>query len=349
MPRYEFVEGSSSKFWLIALTGKSFTTTYGRIGGSGASTTKSFSSPAEAAKEYEKLIGEKVRKGYELVGGKSKAGRAAPKAPAKAATKAAAKTAAKVKTKPTGPFAKEFAEAFTTDAVHFMKLSPAKPSKAEAAPRATSGGRPIMAEGQAWPTCSSCGGNLSLYLQFDVEPEMGLGFVPGSHVLVFNCATCDGMALITPNKKVPKAWLSPDNPQTYRVIMNRPAAREAVFPADETMLEQRVTFARADEQATTLMPDEDDVYLLEPDGSGEPPRGKEGFKIGGIPHRIQPWRAPKCSCGAPLGFLFQLTDGADPGWRSKQKKHLGFVAYEAFIHACTKQCSPYATLVIPDR
>ena len=32
MPRYEFSEGTSSKFWEINLSGPSFTTTYGKIG-----------------------------------------------------------------------------------------------------------------------------------------------------------------------------------------------------------------------------------------------------------------------------------------------------------------------------
>src|SRR5215831_9414919 len=69
MPRYEFSEGSSNKFWEITLEGSTFTTTYGRIGSDGQSTTKSFKSDAEAKKAYDKLIAEKVKKGYELVGG----------------------------------------------------------------------------------------------------------------------------------------------------------------------------------------------------------------------------------------------------------------------------------------
>ena len=74
MPRYEFSEGSSNKFWEINLSGKSFTTTYGKIGTSGQTTIKSWKDNAEAKTQYEKLIAEKSKKGYELVGGgKSKA------------------------------------------------------------------------------------------------------------------------------------------------------------------------------------------------------------------------------------------------------------------------------------
>ena len=64
MPRYEFAEGGSNKFWEITLTGKSFTTTYGKIGASGQTTVKNFGSDAEAKKEYEKLVAEKTKKGY---------------------------------------------------------------------------------------------------------------------------------------------------------------------------------------------------------------------------------------------------------------------------------------------
>ena len=69
MPRYEFSEGTSNKFWQIDLSGTSFTTTYGKIGTSGQTTLKQFKTDAEAKKEYDKLIAEKTKKGYELVGG----------------------------------------------------------------------------------------------------------------------------------------------------------------------------------------------------------------------------------------------------------------------------------------
>lgn len=67
MPRYEFKEGKSSKFWQIELEDDSFTTRYGRIGTEGQETEKNFDSRAEAKREYEKLIAEKVKKGYQLV------------------------------------------------------------------------------------------------------------------------------------------------------------------------------------------------------------------------------------------------------------------------------------------
>ena len=43
--RFEFVEGTSSKFWEISTDGNNVTVRYGRIGTNGQSQTKSFTSP----------------------------------------------------------------------------------------------------------------------------------------------------------------------------------------------------------------------------------------------------------------------------------------------------------------
>src|SRR5260221_14070789 len=69
MPRYEFSEGTSNKFWEINLSGKSFTTTYGKIGTSGQTTIKTWKTEAEAKKEYDKIVAEKAKKEYERAGG----------------------------------------------------------------------------------------------------------------------------------------------------------------------------------------------------------------------------------------------------------------------------------------
>ncbi|GHG72672.1 WGR domain-containing protein [Comamonas sp. JC664] len=68
MPRYEFKEGSSSKFWEITLSGNTFTTRWGRIGTDGQEKTQTFGTPAEAQKEHDKLVREKEKKGYVIEG-----------------------------------------------------------------------------------------------------------------------------------------------------------------------------------------------------------------------------------------------------------------------------------------
>jgi len=69
MPRYEFKEGSSNKFWEITLDGSSFTTKYGRIGSDGQETIKEWDDDDKAKTEYDKIVAKKVKEGYKLVGG----------------------------------------------------------------------------------------------------------------------------------------------------------------------------------------------------------------------------------------------------------------------------------------
>lgn len=60
----EFSDGSSNKFWEIEISGNDVTTRWGRIGTDGQSKTKSFPNAAAAQKEYDKLLKEKLGKGY---------------------------------------------------------------------------------------------------------------------------------------------------------------------------------------------------------------------------------------------------------------------------------------------
>ena len=62
--RFEFVEGTSSKFWEISTSGNNVSVRYGRIGSNGQTQTKSFTSPTAAAQHAEKQIASKLAKGY---------------------------------------------------------------------------------------------------------------------------------------------------------------------------------------------------------------------------------------------------------------------------------------------
>ncbi len=64
-PRYfEFVQGTSSKFWEVSQTSNSMTTRWGRIGSNGQTKTKTFSDEQSAASAAAKLVEEKTREGY---------------------------------------------------------------------------------------------------------------------------------------------------------------------------------------------------------------------------------------------------------------------------------------------
>ncbi|HEY9734407.1 MAG TPA: DUF4240 domain-containing protein [Drouetiella sp.] len=64
MRRFEYTDEKSGKFWEIGLNDKSVTVKFGRTGTTGQLQTKSFSSHGEAQVHHDKLIAEKIRKGY---------------------------------------------------------------------------------------------------------------------------------------------------------------------------------------------------------------------------------------------------------------------------------------------
>ena len=66
MKRYfEFVGGSSAKFWELTTSGTAVTVRFGRIGTEGQTQTKTLPDANAAAKHAEKLISQKLAKGYQ--------------------------------------------------------------------------------------------------------------------------------------------------------------------------------------------------------------------------------------------------------------------------------------------
>ena len=62
--RFEFVGGESAKFWQASVKDCTVIVTFGRVGVDGQQVTKSFANYGAAQKHADKLIGEKLRKGY---------------------------------------------------------------------------------------------------------------------------------------------------------------------------------------------------------------------------------------------------------------------------------------------
>lgn len=61
---FRFQQGSSDKFWKIAVSDLEVTVVFGRTGSKGSTVVKRFETPDRAKREAAKLIAEKVRKGY---------------------------------------------------------------------------------------------------------------------------------------------------------------------------------------------------------------------------------------------------------------------------------------------
>src|SRR5947209_20388436 len=64
MQTFQYSDAKSHKFWTIDVSGKSLTVTYGKVGATGQTQTKTFASGELAQAEADKLIKEKLSKGY---------------------------------------------------------------------------------------------------------------------------------------------------------------------------------------------------------------------------------------------------------------------------------------------
>ena len=60
----EFKDEKSNKFWKITFYGKAFIVVYGKIGTEGKKTEKTFESVEKCEKAGQKLIEQKLKKGY---------------------------------------------------------------------------------------------------------------------------------------------------------------------------------------------------------------------------------------------------------------------------------------------
>lgn len=65
MREFTYGEGNSNKFWRIGVTEAEVVVSFGRIGTKGQTLIKTLESPERALREAEKLIAEKLRKGYQ--------------------------------------------------------------------------------------------------------------------------------------------------------------------------------------------------------------------------------------------------------------------------------------------
>ena len=62
--RFEFVGGSSAKFWEVTHDGSFVTVRFGRLGTDGQLVNKEFAGPTEASNHADKLVAQKLGKGY---------------------------------------------------------------------------------------------------------------------------------------------------------------------------------------------------------------------------------------------------------------------------------------------
>jgi predicted DNA-binding WGR domain protein len=67
MRRFEYVQGTSAKFWMAEVQGSTFIVVFGRLGTEGQRREKAFPDAQGARREYERKVAEKLREGYQEV------------------------------------------------------------------------------------------------------------------------------------------------------------------------------------------------------------------------------------------------------------------------------------------
>jgi predicted DNA-binding WGR domain protein len=65
--RLEYRDEKTQKFWEGNVEGRSYTIRYGKIGTNGHESTSEFATEEEAVQKFEKVVKEKLKKGYQEV------------------------------------------------------------------------------------------------------------------------------------------------------------------------------------------------------------------------------------------------------------------------------------------
>ena len=207
--------------------------------------------------------------------------------------------------------------------------------------RNTIGGTPILQEGRSIPACQKCGRDLTLFLQFDVDPAFNLPFKAGSHVLLFSCVGCDDgpdEGYSGSDKTVQETYGNPVC-GNYALYLNPPGGNETIHTHDNELQARQITFVEAQEA----------IRVREYVGKDSE---DSACKVGGTPSWINYSVNLNCQCGAPIVFLCQIPDYYEfptgpKATDGKNSLNL-FLGNFIYVLGCAKQCTPHSLLVVCD-
>ncbi|QFG24097.1 hypothetical protein [Actinomadura sp. WMMB 499] len=196
---------------------------------------------------------------------------------------------------------------------------------AEAGSRNTIGGSPVLAAGQAWPSCY-CGGRMAFYFQVGIPADVPT--FGGHQLLVFQCPLHDE-ACFSPGSRSAQLpgrfWDDPPEPNEgafWRILLH--GGGNPVTDSDPFLQPRRLTLAET------------------PDERGN---GRFEFKVSGVPAWAQDPERYRCPCGADLAFVCQIPEDFEfemlPG-RPEDFGELLFLGNMVYILACPERCDPAA-------
>lgn len=241
----------------------------------------------------------------------------------------------------------------------------AKRAARGARPRNSIGGPAFLPPGTSWPTCS-CGAEMVLFLQFDVEEQYGLPFPAGSHFTLFMCPVHNDAPEDFDARRLPKqfwkkrAGLTEDE-RFYELMLHPPGEYEAVEPAQAYLVHKELQ-ATLRPEMVHLIDEEVAQVNAHPHYPGvslavAQAVGIDGLKVGGQPCWLQDPVVHLCCCGAEMRFLCQIPDEHEfaklPSAPEQDNRYPAgyynvFLGNAAYVFACEAGCDTRAVHVVVD-
>jgi len=287
---FHYIEGNSKKFWSISLEDTSHTIHFGRIGTEGQEKTKAFSSEKEARASYEKLIKEKLGKGYTEVTDAD-----SDEDEADEVIKKLRKKLAKFKKPAWYPIVKD-----CDGSLRESKFS----------------GTPWLGKNEEWPICPNCKNTLQLFLQLDLgnlpaelEGEFGKGILQ-----LFYCTNSEPLCEVECEAYFPFA-----ESVRVRIVETDGDGKKVEIPLAEYFPAKLITGWEKHEDLPSpdefmellgkegLSLEEDEEEMLYEECGNELDLSLPGDKLGGWPAWVQGVEYPSCPvCSQRMRLVFQL-------------------------------------------
>jgi len=276
---FHFTDDKSNKFWSITLEDKSHTVHFGKVGSSGQEQRKEFSSQEEAEKSYNKLINEKIKKGYVEVSEEEN-------------------PLENLKRK-LGKFKRKYWKPVTEHGDGHLFSSKFS-------------GLPWLSEDEEWPLCPQCNKPMELFLQLNLReiPEELKGKFGQGLIQLFYCTNTDPHCEVECEAYFPFA-----KSVLVRLVEPRGDGRKSNVPLKDYLPARLITgweFMGYDfpgyeeggefleEKGIELDEDEEELFSEELIPMG-------GDKIGGWPSWIQGVEYPLCPvCNKRMEMVFQI-------------------------------------------
>lgn len=190
------------------------------------------------------------------------------------------------------------------------------------------GGDAIVHKSFNIPQCNQCGGELLLFIQFDLSEFFELPFENNSHFVLFMCPKCNEIPTFESFQNgnlPPKFWTKTEG--HFMAALFRPVEDEIIIKQKPILIPHKLNFS----------PMYDELKPI------------EEIRIGAEPYWFQDPEVYTCCCGEKMKFFCQIPenygftkqkDAPEQSDSFSEHEYCLFLGNEIYIFACPKQCTP---------